>query len=399
MRSHQSRRVSQRNGGRLNVLIVTESYLPSVNGVTNSVVRVSDHLLQLGHNVRIVAPAVPPNHGEGTIDERGIRIDRVPSVHLRKAGFQLGVATAAKLRPIFEDFQPDVVHLASPILLCASALKVARELDVPTVGVFQTDVPAFVRDHNIPATFPIDRWVRYLHRRCDVNLVPSRASLRYLNSLNVPNLKIWGRGVDAKLFHPAKRSDTLRRELAPNGEILVGYMGRLSSEKKIELLADVQHLAGVKLVVIGDGYARAQLEAVLPKAIFTGQLEGERLATMLASLDVFTHTGPNETFCQAVQEAMASGVVAVAPMSGGPLDLIEPGVNGLFFEPNSMSSLTRTVQHLVDNPGFRTHAGTVAREFAETRTWDAHVTQLMSTYTKAIGMNRGAAAYSFADIA
>ena len=139
---------------------------------------------------------------------------------------------------------------------------------------------------------------------------------------------LWRRGVDSTLFHPGRRDEAIRRALAPNGETVVGYVGRLAAEKRVDLLAATAGLRGVRVVVVGDGPARAALQKALPDAVFVGERHGTQLARLYASLDVFVHTGPLETFCQAVQEALASGVPVVAPAAGGPLDLVQPGRTG-----------------------------------------------------------------------
>ncbi|WP_279582591.1 glycosyltransferase [Fodinicola feengrottensis] len=140
--------------------------------------------------------------------------------------------------------------------------------------------------------------------------------------------------MDGDRFSPEHRSQALRRELAPGGELLVGYVGRLAAEKHLELLEPVTLLPGVRVVIVGDGPARKALEHRMPQATFRGELRGADLSAAYASLDLFVHTGANETFCQSVQEALAAGVPAVAPAAGGPLDLVKDGQTGLLVRPD-----------------------------------------------------------------
>ncbi len=127
---------------------------------------------------------------------------------------------------------------------------------------------------------------------------------------------------------PDLRDERLRAEIAPDGEVIVGYVGRLAIEKRVDLLAAVAALPGVKLAVTGGGPMEEELRAALPSAAFLGMRYGADLARIYASLDVFVHTGPFETFGQTIQEASASGLPVVAPASGGPLDLVDDGATG-----------------------------------------------------------------------
>ena len=175
------------------------------------------------------------------------------------------------------------------------------------------------------------------------------------------------------------------RRLAPRGEVLVGYVGRLASEKRVELLARLRGLPRIKLVVIGDGPARRRLQRQLPDAEFLGWRSGEELATLVASLDVFVHTGPHETFCQAIQEALASGVPVVAPAMGGPLDLVRHGENGWLFPPDAPELMAQAVDNLAADARGREAMGERARATVEHRTWKAVGHQLLAYYDEVLG--------------
>jgi phosphatidylinositol alpha 1,6-mannosyltransferase len=191
---------------------------------------------------------------------------------------------------------------------------------------------------------------------------------------------MWRRGVDSERFRPEHRSEQLRRELAPNGEVLVGYVGRLAGEKRVELLAALADLPGVKLVVVGEGPAEKRLRGLLPGAAFPGFLDGARLSEAYASLDVFVHTGADETFCQAVQEAMASGVPVVASAAGGPVDLVAPERTGLLFTPDSGEELRGCVVRLAADPELRAVWGAAGRAAVEHRSWTAVGDELLRHY-------------------
>ena len=166
--------------------------------------------------------------------------------------------------------------------------------------------------------------------------------------------------------------------------VVVGYVGRLAAEKQVRRLADLAGVPGVALVVVGDGPELPFLRQQLPTATFTGMLTGKELATAFASLDVFVHTGLNETFCQTIQEAQASGVPVVAPAAGGPLDLVDPGRTGLLFDPSDLGSLRDCVARLLRAPGLRRDMAERSRAAVAGRTWEGVVGELADVHYRAV---------------
>jgi phosphatidylinositol alpha 1,6-mannosyltransferase len=201
--------------------------------------------------------------------------------------------------------------------------------------------------------------------------------VRTLARHGVGGVKGWARGVDAERFHPRHRSQALRRRLAPGGEVLVGYVGRLAAEKRVELLAVLEGLPGCRVVVAGDGPLRRQLERRLPRVTFLGFRNGRELSELFASLDVFAHTGADETFCQAAQEALASGVPVVAPAAGGPPDFVHHGDNGYLWRPDDPGQLRAAVAALAASPATRAAMAVRARASVADRTWEAIGDQLL----------------------
>jgi phosphatidylinositol alpha 1,6-mannosyltransferase len=306
---------------------------------------------------------------------------RVPAVSIPGVSeLPVGLPTR-RLQEVMAGFRPDVVHLASPFVLGAGGLAAARRLGVPTVAVYQTDLARFVRAYGAGVTARTAwRWLCRLHRQADRTLAPSAAAADALVTSGVERVYRWGRGVDAAQFAPARRDPALRRRLTPGGELLVGYIGRLAPEKHVERLAALAHLDDVRLVVVGDGPARPRLEWLLPDAAFLGMLTGDELAAAYATLDVFVHTGPFETFGQAVQEAMASGVPVVAPDAGGPRELVEHGRTGYLVPPGAPDPLRAAVTHLRDDAVLRHSFGRAGRQAVRGRTWPVVCDELMLHY-------------------
>ena len=376
----------------MRVAMVTESFLPTVNGVTNSVLRVLEHLGRTGHQAVVLAP------GEGPATYAGAEVVRMPAVGLPGyPSFRIGLPST-RTEAVLRSFRPDVVHLASPIVVGAHAAAVSTRLGVPSVAVYQTDVPGFAAAYGVPSAAPaLWRWVRGVHRLAGRTLAPSRPALADLAAHGVPRLAYWPRGVDTQRFHPRHRSELLRRHLAPGGEVLVGYVGRLAQEKRVSDLAALAGIPGVRLVVIGDGPQRDSLRRLLPGAAFLGLLEGAELSRAFASLDVFVHPGRDETFCQSAQEALACGVPVVAPAAGGLLDLVESGWQGRLAPAGDLAALRGAVMSYVDDPAGRGLAGRRGRASVMDRTWERVCEDLVGHY-RAV-QDPGRTAVSVAEVA
>ncbi|WP_096284611.1 glycosyltransferase family 4 protein [Mycobacterium ahvazicum] len=364
----------------MRVAIVAESFLPHVNGVSNSVIRVLEHLRRTGHEALVIAPDTPPGEPPAERIHDGIRVHRVPSRMFPKVTtLPLGVPRPRLLK-VLRGFQPDVMHLASPALLGYGGVRAARYLGVPTVAVYQTDVPGFAESYGIGITTRAAwAWFRHLHRLADRTLAPSTATMESLVAHRIPRVHHWARGVDIMGYAPSARDEELRRHWSPEGKPIVGFVGRLAPEKHVERLAGLAAAGDVQLVIVGDGVDQQKLQSAMPTARFTGAMYGAELAAAYASMDVFVHTGEHETFCQVVQEALASGLPVIAPDAGGPRDLVTPWRTGLLLPvPEFEQRLPEAVGHLLAE---RPRYSQAARKSVLARTWPAICDELLGHYT------------------
>ncbi|MCV7104149.1 glycosyltransferase family 4 protein [Mycobacterium palustre] len=363
----------------MRVAIVAESFLPNVNGVSNSVLRVLEHLRKTGHEALVIAPDNPPGRPRAERIHDGIRVHRVPSRMFPKVTtLPLGVPMPRMLK-VLRGFDPHVVHLASPALLGYGGVLAARRLKVPTVAVYQTDVPGFAASYGIPMTTRAAwAWFRHLHGLADRTLAPSSVTMESLVAHGFPRVHRWARGVDVLRFAPSARSEGLRRRWSPHGKPIVGFVGRLAPEKHVERLIALSATGSVQVVVVGDGVDQAKLQSAMPTAVFTGALYGDELAAAYASMDVFVHTGEHETFCQVVQEALASGLPVIAPDAGGPRDLVAPYRTGLLLPVNEFETrLPGAVDHLIAE---RHRYAPAARRSVLGRSWPVICDELLGHY-------------------
>lgn len=369
----------------MRVAIVAESFLPTVNGVVNSVLRVLEHLKAQGHEAIVIAPGAR-EFQEEIPDYLGFTILRVPTIRVPLVNsLPIGVPTGI-VNEALRDFHPDIVHLASPFVLGAAGAFAARLNRTPAVAVYQTDIAGYTTRYHLSALYRAAwDWTRTIHNTCQLTLAPSSATIATLRQHNITNVHRWGRGVDATLFHPSKRSPALRAQWNPTGDnTIVGYVGRLAAEKGLPRLAVLNDRPDIQLVIVGGGPERMELEELLPGAIFTGPLSGEELAAHYASFDVFVHPGEFETFCQTIQEAQASGVPTIAPRAGGPVDLIVDGYNGYLLDVASFrDDLHHAVDSCTDNSRYQRLRGNARASIAD-KTWECLCTQLMGYYQQAI---------------
>lgn len=373
----------------MRVAIVSESFLPQVNGVVNSVLRVVEHLERTGHEAVIIAPDSPRGQPAAPRVIGRTPVHPVPSVMFPGvASLPCPVPTPVLYRTL-RDFEPDVVHLASPFVVGMAGALAARRLQIPTVGIFQTDVAGFASSYGVAGlTRAAWAYTRGLHSMCARTLAPSSDSIAALVEHGVPRVHRWARGVDVERFSPTKADAGLvaawrGRALRPR--LIVGFVGRLAPEKHVERLASLARDPGVQLVIVGDGPERSRLAAVLHDAVFTGELRGDELARAYASLDVFVHAGEHETFCQAIQEAMASGLPVVGPDAGGPRDLVAHCRTGYLLPPDEFADRLPAAIESLHNDAIRAEFGAAALAAVRTRTWPATCDELLGHYRAVSG--------------
>lgn len=374
----------------MRVAVVTESFLPQVNGVTNSVLRVLETLKQHEHEAIVIAPTAP------TSKHLGFDIHTAISFPLMQFPVAMPGPSISKA---LDEFQPDVIHVAAPFMLGAQAISWGQRNFVPTVAIYQTDVAGYLERYNLAFARPaMEKLLVSIHQGATLNLAPTKLAANYLRSLGLGGVRVWGRGVDLDLFNPENASHPqslgFKARHSPNGELLVGFVGRLAAEKQVNRLTELLGLPGVRFVVIGDGPERSRLEAMFEghPVDFVGALSGLELARAYAALDVFVHFGTEETFGQTIQEAQASGLPVVAPNAGGPTQLIEQGVSGFLADHSRVGSYREIVQKLLDSQALRAEISKNAVHQVQGRSWSANNAKLIGYYEEAAQLVMGSRA-------
>jgi phosphatidylinositol alpha 1,6-mannosyltransferase len=367
------------------VALFTETFLPRVDGIVNTLCWTLRGLIEAGCEPLVVAPrgntALMP--GVHVIGATSMPFPLYPEVRLALMGPGIGQQ--------LDRFRPDVIHLVGPVVNGVGGLLYAQRRGIPVLASFHTNLAHYTRHYSLGW---LEAWVwralRTVHNRCSLTLCPSHALLRDLRGHGFERLRYWSRGVDTTQFSPERASRAWRRQLGIQDDTpILLYVGRLAREKRVADLVPVlrsltegNRRERVHLAVVGDGPARAELEqtfAGLP-VTFTGYLHGEALATAYASSDLFVFPSDSEAFGNVVLEAMASGLPVVAAAAGGVADLVEHDSTGRLFAPTDAADLERCIRQELEDADTLQRHGQAGRAAALARTWSRQQRLLLAHY-------------------
>jgi glycosyltransferase involved in cell wall biosynthesis len=372
----------------MRIAIVTETFLPKIDGIVTMVTRTVEALRAFGNEVLIFAPS------GGPAELSGAKIIGLPSLPFPFYPELRVAVPRASMRKHLEAFRPDVFHLFEPALLGVGGIYYGKVLHIPIVISYHTNLPAYLHYYKL-GFFEGSTWklMRQRHLRADLNLCTSTVMMDELHDHGIDRLALWERAVDAQRFHPSKCSAEIRHMLS-GGECekpLLLYVGRLSAEKDVGTLREVLRAnPEVRLAIVGDGPLRRELERHFrgTATYFAGYLHGEALAAAYASADLFVMPSKTETLGLVVLEAMAAGCPVVACRAGGIPDAVENGVTGFLFEPSERKGLVTTVQYALANPAERSAVRLRARADVEHHSWRGSTEQLRQYYAQAIANPR-----------
>ncbi|MGI8912421.1 MAG: glycosyltransferase family 4 protein [Chloroflexota bacterium] len=362
----------------LRIAIVTETFLPKMDGIVRFLLEFLEYLRRQGHAAIVSCPGPGPSQVAGfrVVREFGVPFPSYPELRLAPG--------APRLASTLVSWRPDVIHLAGPVILGAQGLGLARLLDVPAVGHYQTNLPRYASHYGAPWLAPLAwSYLVALHNRCARTYVPSRPVAAEVRRHGMRRVQVLPRGVDTAAFRPSLRREAIRQSWGAEPDDLVFlYAGRVAAEKNLAKLAELAPaIPGVRVVVVGDGPFRPALEAAIgDRAHFSGYLRGETLAAAYASADVFAFPSRTETFGLVLLEAMASGLPVLAMCAGGVPDVVEDGATGLLCDPQSPAAWLEQARRLAAEPTLRRSLGEQGRRVALTRSWDLTFDRLLTDY-------------------
>ncbi|MGB6169984.1 MAG: glycosyltransferase family 1 protein, partial [Geitlerinemataceae cyanobacterium] len=353
----------------MRIAIFTETFLPKIDGIVTRLRHTVEHLQRAGDRVLVVAP-------EGGITEyKGAKVHGV-------SGFPLPLYPELKLavplptlRPVIEDFAPDLIHVVNPAVLGLGGLYYAKSLKIPLVASYHTHLPQYLHHYGLGMLEEL-LWglLRSAHNQAQLNLCTSTAMVQELTAHGIERVDLWQKGVDTEMFQPHLVSPKMRSRLSqdcPDAPLLL-YVGRLSAEKEIEQIRPIlETIPNSRLALVGDGPNRQALEQHFEgtPTHFVGYLQGLELASAFASADAFIFPSRTETLGLVLLEAMAAGCPVVAARKGGIVDIVQDGVNGYLFDPDDPQGAIRATQQLLEHSQEREVLRQNARQEAERWGW------------------------------
>jgi glycosyltransferase involved in cell wall biosynthesis len=379
----------------MRVAIITENFLPKLDGVTRTLARLLERLQTGGHQALLLGPesGMERYAGAEIIGTAGLPLPFYPEL---KFNF---------FRPLFirrmNEFHPDIVHLVDPVVLGATGLAAARVLNLPVISSYHTNLAAYCGHFGFPIfTRPMWSYNRFIHNQCSLTFCPSPSTASILRKQGFERVRIWPRGVDTALFQPQRRSEALRAawlsdRANPEDKAILLYAGRISWEKNLRLLTQAYRAMDhtrCHLVIVGNGPALKEVQQELAElpVTFTGYLTGEQLATAYASADIFAFPSTTETFGQVVLEAMASALPVIGVLSEGVRDLVQDGQSGFLLDITGLDEHEQArgyrirLEHLVYNIVMRYTLGQTALVEAQQRSWASAMQSLFDGYQDVI---------------
>jgi glycosyltransferase involved in cell wall biosynthesis len=364
----------------MRIVIVTEQYSPMLGGVATVTQNLSQDLAEAGHQVWVVAPS--PGHYNERTEHGLVQVYRFASFEWPSYdGQRIAFPPVTPLSRLFRRIRPDVIHIHSPIVLGNLAQLLAAALHLTVVGTNHympiNMAPSLTNEALIGRRFEALSY-SYLvsfYNRCDFVTAPTATALAMLkeHGLKAPSQPV-SNGIDLERFTVRPRDEALRRRLGlPADRPIILYVGRLSYEKRVNVLLDamVQLRQPAHLAIAGTGPAREDLDEQVSalgigrRVTFLGRVSDEELVPLYRLGDVFAMPSVAELQCVAALEALAVGLPVVASDAGALPELVRDGHNGFLFAPDDSAALAERLAHLVANPALHQQMRSTCRATAE----------------------------------
>jgi phosphatidylinositol alpha 1,6-mannosyltransferase len=372
----------------LRIALFSGNYNMTTDGANKALNRLVGYLLSQGAQVRVYSPTIDEPAFEPTGDLVSVMSMAIPG----RAEYRLPLQLTGRVKRDLEAFNPNILHISAPDRVSRQAAKWARKRNLPVLCSVHTRFETYFRYYNLASIEPlIVAWLRKLYRKCDALVAPSESFAQVLREQRMNyDIDIWSRGVDREIFHSGRRDLVWRkRHDIPDDVTVIGFLGRLVMEKGLDVFSDsIDQLnrRGVphKVMVIGEGPAKAWFESRLPGAAFVGFQGGKDLGRAVASMDILFNPSVTETFGNVTLEAMACGVPVVAAEATGSQSLVIDKKSGRLIAPGAVGQFADALQYYCENPDIRKAHGAEGESRSQGYSWDAINQVVADTYLRLI---------------
>ncbi|PZE19829.1 glycosyltransferase family 4 protein [Paenibacillus xerothermodurans] len=372
----------------MRIALFSDTFSPEVNGVALTLKRFTEHLEHRNVPFRTFVPKCT----EEDIFTNGIqRFSSLPFMLYPEC--RIALPNYFKIYKQLQTFQPDLIHIATPFNMGLCGLHYGRKHAVPHVASYHTHFDRYLQYYRLQFAAPLFRhYIRWFHQSCLVTFVPSLETAEQLQQQGIQGLDLWQRGIDCRLFHPDRKNPAIREKYNFQEQFMCLYVGRLAPEKDLDIMIELWNRmpaalgSRIRWFIVGDGPLLKELRAAAPPNVtFTGCLQGESLAELYASADLFVFPSSTETFGNVALEALASGTPVIGARSGGVQEIVHHGKSGLLCAPRDTDSFVRAIVSVLEQPDKLMNFGHEGRLYASTQSWEAIFDGLLLKYARILG--------------
>lgn len=373
----------------MRIAIFSDTFAPEINGVARSLKRFTNYLDKKEISYQVFAP------------EMGSEVPHLPQIYrFRSIPFllypqsRIALPSPFKFNKAIREFNPTIIHVATPFNIGLTGKNYGKKNNIPMVASYHTNFDEYLSFYNLEL---LNKWLwnymKWFHRPFEKVFVPSESTREKLISERIhSNIEIWSRGVDHNLYSPLKHSSIYSSKYGIKENNIILYVGRIAPEKDIELVIKTFNSLPLSvkedshLVIAGDGplYNDLSSQYNSDQITFTGFIQGEELATLYASANIFLFPSSTETFGNVVLESLSSGLPVIGANAGGVKELIQDKKTGILCTPRHLDDFVEAVTYLLDNPNKLKYMGEEARKFALTQSWDEIFDKLLLQYEEVL---------------
>lgn len=365
----------------MRIAIFTDTFYPQINGVTNTLGKITRYFGENNMEYKIFAPKY--DDGDDLSTERFYSLK-----FLLYPDCRIALPNIFRITQTLRDFKPDLIHLMTEFNMGVTGLHYGKKYNIPTISNYSTNFSQYTDYYKLDFLKQgIWDYLKWFHNQNNITLCPSCESQKLLDQHGISNTAIFSRGIDSQKFNPSYRSDSLRKRLGVGNKTAFLYVGRVSFEKDMDVLCESyknlknKYGSGISLIITGEGPYLDKCRAIFPPdTIFTGFKRGMELSELYASADIFVCPSSTETFGNVALEAMASGLPVIGADAGGLKEIITHRKNGLKFRARNADELAACMTELVEDAELRSRLKANGISFGKDRSWDRIIDGLIDIY-------------------